>query len=82
MANTESLNDIIANHYQPQKVIIAADNDNEGDIHGKLLKLKGSLLKSGIEVEIKVPNPQSKEKCDWNDILKEEGLSKLIDIFS
>jgi len=82
LGNLENLKDLIADHWKPKRVIIAADNDNDENLPQAISELENFLRKRGIEVAISIPQLETGTKCDWNDVLKAHGTDHLRNIFS
>ena len=82
LGNMQNMKNLIADHWKPKKVIIAADNDNEEILPQVISDLQSFLQKCGIEVVIATPKLESGVKCDWNDVLKTHGKDYLRNIFS
>ena len=65
------------------EVVVAADNDGrEANIKSSALisEAFSSLNKQYSHLKIRIvypPSLEGREKSDWNDILKEEGLNEL-----
>ena len=77
LGNYVTLGDIIAKHWKPKKVVLAADNDAEENVES-ILKFKDSLERSGLKLDVRRPKMlEDEEKTDWNDILKVFGPEEL-----
>ena len=60
----------IAERWQPETVILAADNDGKSDTIKSVEKLEKNLKSYGINLDIRRPLLlDSYDKTDWNDIL-------------
>jgi Ti-type conjugative transfer relaxase TraA len=69
----------VAHQFKDRKIIFCADNDGKGTISQKRLEEGAQKLKSqGFDVGILMP---SKEKSDFNDLLKENGKKEIQEIF-
>jgi hypothetical protein len=76
LSNLKNLSRIIKNHY-PTEVIIAGDNDSlsKNNTFDITKQAQESLKKEGVLSKIIIPQAiNGKEKTDWNDVHKIEGI--------
>ena len=82
LGNLDNLKNLIADHWKPKKVIIAADNDGDESQPSAISDLEKFLQSRGINVDICVPELEnSQTKSDWNDILISHGTNHIRNIF-
>jgi len=79
LSNLKNLSRIIKNHF-PTEVIIAGDNDSlsKNNTTNITNDAQEALKKEGVISTIIIPKPiDGKEKTDWNDVHKIEGLDRV-----
>lgn len=79
LSNLKNLSALIKN-YQPSEVIIAGDNDcsSKNNTLKTTEEAKDVLEKEGINVKIIIPkNLPDREKTDWNDVHRSQGLKEV-----
>ena len=82
LGNLDNLKNLIADHWQPKKVIIAADNDGDESQPSAISDLEKFLQSHGINVVICVPELENnRTKSDWNDVLISHGTNHIRNIF-
>ena len=88
LGNMKNLAEIVIQTWKPRQVIIAADFDGEKELfedgHEEvaIVSLTNELQKAGIEVVIKRPLALGSMKCDWNDVLVQQGIEGIKKEFS
>ena len=82
LGNLDNLKHLIADHWKPKKVIIAADNDGNEIQPSVISDLEKFLQSRGINVVICVPQLENNQtKSDWNDVLICHGTNHIRNIF-
>ncbi|MCX7120132.1 MAG: conjugative relaxase [Legionellales bacterium] len=77
IANIQNLGKLIK-VFEPNRVIIAGDNDGDSKTLDTTKMAALSLKKEGIKSEIVLPKKiEGLDKTDWNDVLKTEGVKSV-----
>ena len=77
IANIQNLGKLIK-AFEPNRVIIAGDNDGDSKTLDTTKMAALSLKKEGIKSEIVLPKKiEGLDKTDWNDVLKTEGVKSV-----